>query len=144
MSLFRDLTYLEHIKDSIEKIRSYTQSLSEEDFQESTLVQDAVVRQLEIIGEATKRVSGEIKQEYPEVPWKDMAGMRDVMIPSRSRILFGNSSISLSASRTPTTFPSSSFPISSLPPSALANPHIHLRYSSRHLLFHSMPCDSFI
>ena len=80
MSLFRDLTYLEHIKDSIEKIRSYTEGLSEEDFQASTLVQDAVVRQLEIIGEATKRVSGEIKQEYPEVPWKDMAGMRDVLI----------------------------------------------------------------
>ena len=80
MSLFRDITYLEHIKDSIEKIYAYTERLSEKDFQESTLVQDAVVRQLEIIGEATKRISGEIKQQYPEVPWKDMAGMRDVLI----------------------------------------------------------------
>ncbi len=43
MSLFRDLTYLEHIKESIGKIQSYTQSLSEEAFQESTLIQDAVV-----------------------------------------------------------------------------------------------------
>lgn len=54
MSAFRDLTYLEHIEDSIEKIQSYTKGLSEESFQNSTLVQDAVVRQFEIIGEATK------------------------------------------------------------------------------------------
>lgn len=62
MSLFRDLTYLEHIKESIDKIQSYTQNLSEEAFQESTLIQDAVVRQFEIIGEATKRLSDNIKQ----------------------------------------------------------------------------------
>lgn len=48
MSAFRDLTYLEHIEDSIEKIQSYTKGLSEESFQNSTLVQDAVVRQFEI------------------------------------------------------------------------------------------------
>lgn len=80
MSLFRDLTYLEHIKESIDKIQSYTRNLSEETFQESTLIQDAVVRQFEIIGEATKKLSDDIKQQYPEVPWKDMAGMRDVLI----------------------------------------------------------------
>jgi uncharacterized protein with HEPN domain len=80
MSLFRDLTYLEHIKGSIGKIQSYTEGLSEEGFQRSTLVQDAVVRQFEIIGEATKRLSDDLKQQYPEVPWKDMAGMRDVLI----------------------------------------------------------------
>ena len=80
MSLFRDLTYVEHIKESIDKIQSYTQNLSEEAFQESTLIQDAVVRQFEIIGEATKRLSDDIKQQCPEVPWKDMAGMRDVLI----------------------------------------------------------------
>lgn len=80
MSLFRDLTYLEHIKESIDKIQSYTHNLSEEGFQESTLIQDAVVRQFEIIGEATKRLSDKIKQQYPEIPWKDMAGMRDILI----------------------------------------------------------------
>jgi uncharacterized protein with HEPN domain len=68
MSLFRDLTYLEHTKESIDKIQSYTHNLSEEDFKESTLIQDAVVRQFEIIGEATKRLSDKIKDQYPEVP----------------------------------------------------------------------------
>lgn len=80
MSAFRDLTYLEHIEDSIEKIQSYTKGFSEESFQNSTLVQDAVVRQFEIIGEATKRLSVYIRKEHPDIPWKDMAGMRDVLI----------------------------------------------------------------
>jgi len=44
------------------------------------IVQDAVVRQLEIIGEATKRVSDEFRSKYPDIPWSDMAGMRDVLI----------------------------------------------------------------
>lgn len=43
-------------------------------------MQDAVVRQLEIIGEATKRISKNLKEENPQVPWSDMAGMRDVLI----------------------------------------------------------------
>lgn len=80
MSIFRDLTYLEHIGAAIDKIQAYTKGLSEESFQNSTLVQDAVVRQFEIIGEATKRLSKEIREEYPDIPWKDMAGMRDVLI----------------------------------------------------------------
>lgn len=80
MSAFRDLTYLEHILDSIGKINLYTRGISKEDFQAATMVQDAVIRQFEIIGEAAKRVSEELKQENPGVPWKDMAGMRDVLI----------------------------------------------------------------
>ena len=80
MSLFRDITYLEHIQDSIEKIQSYTEGLSEEEFQKSTLIQDGVIRQFEIIGEASNRLSDTIRIQYPEVPWKDMAGMRDVLI----------------------------------------------------------------
>ena len=49
-------------------------------FSKTTLVQDAVVRQLEIIGEATKRISKKLNEENPQVPWSDMAGMRDVLI----------------------------------------------------------------
>jgi len=44
------------------------------------IIQDAVVRQLEIIGEATKRVSDNFRGKYPDIPWSDMAGMRDVLI----------------------------------------------------------------
>lgn len=44
------------------------------------MIQDAVVRQLEIIGEATKRVSMELRDYHPQVPWRDIAGMRDKLI----------------------------------------------------------------
>jgi len=46
----------------------------------NNLIQDGVIRQLEIIGEATKRLSKEFKDRYPEIPWKDIAGMRDKLI----------------------------------------------------------------
>jgi len=44
------------------------------------LIQDGVIRQIEIIGEATKRLSDEIREKYPHIPWKDIAGMRDKLI----------------------------------------------------------------
>ena len=44
------------------------------------LVQDGVIRQLEIIGEATKRLSNAVRVDYPSIPWQDMAGMRDKLI----------------------------------------------------------------
>jgi len=44
------------------------------------VTQDAVVHQLEIIGEATKRVSKELRSKHPDIPWSDMAGMRDVLL----------------------------------------------------------------
>ncbi|MCP3927784.1 MAG: DUF86 domain-containing protein [Bacteroidetes bacterium] len=80
MSVFRDLMYLEHIQESIQKIQLYTSGMTEEDFQNSSLVQDAVIRQFEIIGEATKQISDSLKSSYASVPWKDMAGMRDILI----------------------------------------------------------------
>ncbi len=52
----------------------------------SMLVQDGVIRNLEVIGEATKRLSGQVRQSYPDVPWKQMAGMRDVLIHDYLRI----------------------------------------------------------
>lgn len=50
------------------------------EFEKNEMVQDAVIRNIEIIGEATKRVSENIKTTYYEIPWKDMAGMRDKLI----------------------------------------------------------------
>ena len=75
-----DLVYIEHILSCIDRIRSYTKGLDYDSFLEKQVVQDAIVRQLEIIGEATKRVSTEYRDRYPHIPWKVMAGMRDKLI----------------------------------------------------------------
>ena len=75
-----DRIYIEHILQSIKKIQSYISGKDQETFSNDSITQDAVVRQLEIIGEATKRISKELRNKNSEVPWDDMAGMRDVLI----------------------------------------------------------------
>jgi uncharacterized protein with HEPN domain len=72
--------YLRHILDAIAKIDSYLQGVNEADFHLHSLVQDGVIRQLEIIGEAVKRVSTQLRNQQPQVPWQDVAGMRDKLI----------------------------------------------------------------
>jgi uncharacterized protein with HEPN domain len=69
--------YLKDILEAIERIESYVKGCTFEQFAKNTLVVDAVVRNFEIIGEATKHIPLEIKQENPLIKWKDMAGMRD-------------------------------------------------------------------
>ena len=80
MSYHDDMMYLRHIYDAIRLIRQYTAGVSEEKFTESSLIQDGVIRQLEIIGEATKRLSNPLRRQYSEVPWQDVSGMRDKLI----------------------------------------------------------------
>jgi len=75
-----DTAYLKHILDAITRIEEYTAGIEYEDFMEKHLVQDGVIRQIEIIGEAAKRVSDEIREKHLDIPWKDMAGMRDKLI----------------------------------------------------------------
>jgi uncharacterized protein with HEPN domain len=72
--------YLSDIFDAIEKIESFTKDLSFEAFAEDEMRVFAVVRALEIIGEAAKNVPADIKGNYPSVPWKEMAGTRDKLI----------------------------------------------------------------
>jgi uncharacterized protein with HEPN domain len=75
-----NLVYLRHILDAICRIEEYTREVKYEDFINSNLIQAGVVREVEIIGEATKKVTQEFKEKYPDVPWKKMAGMRDKLI----------------------------------------------------------------
>ena len=72
--------YLQHILDAIVRIEEYVQELDEETFYERYMVQDAVIRQIGIIGEAVKRLSSELRGRYAHVPWQDIAGMRDKLI----------------------------------------------------------------
>jgi len=75
-----DSVYLRHILDAISRIEEYIKELDYDDFMDNNLVQDGVVRQIEIVGEATKRVSTEMREKYPDIPWRKMAGMRDKLI----------------------------------------------------------------
>ncbi len=74
-----DRLYLSNIKECIERINSYTVD-GRESFMQTVMVQDAVIRNFEIIGEATKRLSAELRVAHPEVQWQQIAGFRDVLI----------------------------------------------------------------
>jgi uncharacterized protein with HEPN domain len=75
-----DLIYIRHISDAVEKIVDYTNELTKKDFIASSKTQDAVIRQFEIIGEATKHLSKKFRDRNPDVPWKKLAGLRDKLI----------------------------------------------------------------
>jgi uncharacterized protein with HEPN domain len=75
-----DLAFIEHILLGIVKIQEYTKNLTAQDFIDNELIQDAVIRNIEIIGEATKKISKDLKSQYQEIPWKEMSGMRDKLI----------------------------------------------------------------
>lgn len=72
--------YLSDIIGSINKIENYSLDMSFQDFLQNDLVQDGVVRNLEIIGEAVKKIPVEIKRQKPEIEWKKLAGLRDILI----------------------------------------------------------------
>lgn len=61
-----DLIYLKHVLDAISRIEEYTQNITYKHFMENHLIQDGVIRQIEIIGEATKRLSNELREGYPK------------------------------------------------------------------------------
>ena len=80
MSDRRDQDYLNDILEAMERIGEYIAGLTREGFMLDRKTQDAVIRNLEIIGEATKNLSPKLCLRYCEVPWSGLAGVRDKMI----------------------------------------------------------------
>lgn len=72
--------YVEHILECTKAILEYMDGKSKEDFLKERMLQDAVTRQIEIIGEATKNISQDFRNAHADIPWKQMAGMRDIII----------------------------------------------------------------
>jgi len=72
--------FLNHILESIDKIEKFVKGVSKNEFMESVKTQDAVIRRLEIIGEAVKHIPKEFKVKYRKIPWRKIAGLRDVLI----------------------------------------------------------------
>jgi len=72
--------FIEHILESIARIEEYTKNITKNKFLASRQIQDAVIRRIEVIGEAAKNLPDETKQKNPNIPWRKIAGMRDILI----------------------------------------------------------------
>ncbi len=81
-----NLVYLRHIKDALGKIEDYISNHTENDFKENEWDQDAVMRNLEVIGEASARISDDFKKENHSIEWKEMKAMRNFLIHDYSEI----------------------------------------------------------
>jgi uncharacterized protein with HEPN domain len=75
-----DVPYLLHIRDAVNDIKKFIDGMDFLSFSQNDLVASAVIRKLEIIGEASNKISGETKEEYSEIPWRTMTDMRNVLI----------------------------------------------------------------
>jgi len=80
MSKRKPDVYLRDILESIDQIEEYLEGVNENEFYQNSEKQDAVLRRLEIIGEAVKHISDDIREKYDSVPWRKIAGMRDIII----------------------------------------------------------------
>ncbi len=75
-----ELVFLEDILECIERIEGYVEGISEREFEYNSEKQDAVIRRIEIIGEAVKNISSATREKYPDIPWREIAGMRDIIV----------------------------------------------------------------
>lgn len=75
-----DTELLLDIREAMERIAAYLGNVAYDDFMDDTKTQDAVIRNLEVIGEAAKGVSEQLRDDSPHIPWRSMAGMRDRLI----------------------------------------------------------------
>ena len=74
------ILFLEHILESIKLIEEYIEGSNKTDFIESKQLQDSVIRRIEIIGEAVKNIPREFRENYKQIPWREITGMRDILI----------------------------------------------------------------
>lgn len=75
-----DQLYLIHISECIERIESYVSGIDKRAFMASSLVQDAVIRNLQIMAESTRRVSDRLKEAQPKIDWHKIAGFRNILV----------------------------------------------------------------
>jgi uncharacterized protein with HEPN domain len=78
--------YLEHLLEAAKKVARFTSELDEAHFTTSALHQSAIVRELLVIGKATKRLPEDFRDAHPELPWRQLAGMRDFLIHSYDQV----------------------------------------------------------
>jgi uncharacterized protein with HEPN domain len=74
------LLFLDDILDSIRKIELFSKNFTKKKFEKDEKTQDAIVRRLEIIGEAVKNIPDYFREKYPKIPWRKIAGFRDIII----------------------------------------------------------------
>lgn len=72
--------FIADILESILRIEEFTKGIMQEEFCQNVQLQDSVARRLEIIGEAVKHIPKALRNKYPDIPWKRLAGMRDIII----------------------------------------------------------------
>ncbi len=77
--------FLGHILECIDLIESYSEGVTETEFLRSIVLQDMTIRRIEIMGEAVKNLPYDLRNEHPEVPWRDIAGLKDIVIHQYTR-----------------------------------------------------------
>ena len=82
----RDLAYVLDVLNAARTVQTFMAGVDKATFEQDLMRQSAVARQIEIMGEATKRLSASFRDGYPDIPWRQIAGMRDILIHAYDRV----------------------------------------------------------